>query len=601
MCAINGITRNDTALVERMNLVTSHRGPDGSDVMAFDEITLGHNRLAIIDTSDNGAQPMLSHDKSLVLVFNGEIYNFQTLRNELSDYVYHSNTDSEVILAAYERWGVECVKRFNGIFAFAIWDAKKKVLFLARDPFGVKPLYYTQQSGVLAFSSEIKALLEVVPERKLNLSAFHVFMHVHHAVGGEQLIHGVYEFPPGNYAVCRSGELQLSSYWKSDYSELGKYSKREYVERIRNTIDDSTARQLISDRPVGLLLSGGIDSSTLLATATKLQGRVKTYTTSFERESSNLDAQIAVKTAKHFGADHTEVHVGNARIADLLEEAVWHLDTPIDSPTIVSQLSVAKAAGDSVKVLLGGDGGDELFAGYTRYNLVLAAHYYQLLPRRLRQQLSNVSTKLYKLNTPAGLEQFKLFYTASPFVVSSLLNVAYEDTAVTNFYHAEFEDILPAHPISAMLEVDRRLLRFGSLLRTDKLFMSSGIEARVPLLDIELARLADIIPAQHKVSLFDTKIILKESMRDRLPEYLFNVQKRGWISPVGTWMQQSEFKQFMKTALSAEYHTGTRSLFNWSAVEGLVNRQLEGDSSQRILLWALLSFQVWARKFNVAL
>lgn len=600
MCAINGISGSAVNVVERMNMLTRHRGPDGEGVMDLGAVTLGHNRLSIIDTSDNGAQPMLSADRSCVLVFNGEIYNFRDLKAELSTYPYTSQTDSEVILAAYNRWGIECVKKFNGIFAFALYDKQKDTLFLARDPFGVKPLYYSHHDDKLAFSSEIKALLETLKERTLNTDAFQRFMFCNHVTGGEQLIKGVHEFPPGHIAEFSSGKLTIKKYFTSDFSNVISRHTGEYLVELRQTVDQAVKRQLISDRPIGLLLSGGIDSSTVLATASREIGSVKTYTTSFDRETSNVDAKIASRTAAYFGAEHTEIRISNDDVITLLDEAVWYLDAPTNSATVVSQLGVAKQVHKSVAVLLGGDGGDELFGGYDRYRLALAAHYFQLLPSFFRVPLTNIS-KFEKLNKSAGYEQFKLFYTGAKTERSPYVTTHLDEVHVKNFYREEFGDLDSVPYMTRLLEIDRRLLRFGSLMRSDKMFMASGIEARVPLLDLELARLADTISPHDKVSLFKTKRCLKVAMADRLPEYLFDVKKRGWVSPVGTWMREPKFQDYLQSVLSADYYTGTRTLFNWSNVHSLIERQRAGEANERVLLWSLLTFQVWARKFNVTI
>lgn len=607
MCGINGITRQDKELVARMNAATVHRGPDGHGVYTDEHITLGHNRLAIIDLSEKGAQPMQSADGSLVITYNGELYNYRELRSELAGYPFKSDSDTEVILAAYVRWGTACFERFNGIFALALWDMKKRELILARDQMGVKPLYYTMRGGVMSFSSEIKALLLTGIDRTLNKEAFSHFMRVTDVIGPQTLFADVQKIPPGHFAVVKDGVLTFTRYWKPAVGHTEHQSPQVWHERIRTTLDAAVSRQLISDRPVGVFLSGGIDSSAVLASVVRTKGTARTYTTRFEvasptdEEKFNRDAVLARRTAEHFGTVHTEITVHRAEVIELFEQSAWHLDEPSGSATALSQLAIARTTARDVAVVLGGDGGDELFGGYERYRLSRVMDIYQQLPQTLRMSLSNWHPLLAKLDTPPDARRLALFHFMKQPLLNRVLAEPYRADPGLTSYAARFFSDTNVHFLEALMDADRQLLVDGSLLRTDKLSMAAGLEARVPLLDLEMLSLAAQIPAEQKVGLGTTKQLFKEAVRDRLPAYLFEQPKRGWFAPASLWLQQNDFHAYAKEVLSPSYYPPTSELFDWQSITSLINDHQQRVGSYRPLIWTLLSFQLWARRFQVVL
>lgn len=606
MCGINGVTRNDRELVGRMNAATAHRGPDGVGLYADDQVTLGHNRLAIIDLSEKGVQPMQSADGSLVITYNGELYNFQELRSELAGYPFKSETDTEVILAAYARWGTECVKRFNGIFAFALWDTKKKELMLARDPMGVKPLYYVVRNKTVFFSSEIKALLEVGIDRTIDREAFSRFMRITDVIGPQTLFEEVKKLPPAHYARMKDGILTLTPYWGIATGRTERQDSATWHERIRATLDAAVRRQLVSDRPIGVFLSGGIDSSAVLASVVRAQGTARTYTTRFEVTSPedelqfNRDAVLAQKTANHFGAVHTEITVQRSEAINLFEESVWHLDEPSGSATAISQLAIARAAVRDVAVVLGGDGGDELFGGYDRYRLSRIMDLYQGLPRALRSVVER-HPFFKKLDTPPDARRLALFHFTKQAHLDRVLAPQYRANPGLTFFSDRFFSDANNPFLEALMDADRQLLTDGSLLRTDKLSMAAGLEARVPLLDLEVIDLSARIGANEKVNLWTTKALFKDAMRDRLPAYLFSEPKRGWSAPASRWLLQADFHRYAKEVLSPHYYAPTRNLFDWHGVASILDEHYRRTTSHRALIWTLLSFQIWARRFQAVL
>lgn len=589
-----------------MNAATAHRGPDGVGIYEDGQITFGHNRLAIIDLSERGAQPMKSADGSLVITYNGELYNYRELRRELSEYPFKSETDTEVILAAYAKWGVACLKRFNGIFAFALWNAREKELTLARDPMGVKPLYYCIHHGALFFSSEIKALLETGVARTLDVEAFMRFMRITDVIGPDTLLQGVQKLPPAHYAVVKAGAVTLKKYWEPDIGRTERMDAASWRGRIRETLDAAVSRQLISDRPVGVFLSGGIDSSAVLASVIRARGSARTYTTRFEVSSAgedeqfNRDAELAKRTASFFGTRHTEITVRTTDAIPLFEQSAWHLDEPSGSATALAQLALARETVRDVAVVLGGDGGDELFGGYERYRLSRIMDAYQRLPRALRESLATRPT-LAKLDTPPGIARLALFHFTKQPALDRVLAPAFRADRTTSLFAERFFSDPNIPFLEALMDADRQLLTDGSLLRTDKLSMAAGLEARVPILDGEMIELAASIPAEQKVGLFATKKLFKDAMRDRLPAYLFGEPKRGWSAPASLWLQQQEMYAYAKEVLSPSYYPSTAGLFDWNGIAAILEEQYDRTASHRALIWTLLSFQVWARRFGATM
>src|SRR3989344_4714244 len=349
MCGINGFTFRDEDLILQMNRVTAHRGPDGTDIILDEHISLGHNRLSIIDLSPDAAQPMKNAAGTNVIVFNGEIYNYRELREELkSSYSFRTASDTEVILAAYERWGGDCIRRFNGIFAFAIWDSKREELFLARDHAGVKPLYYFWDGIRFIFSSEIKAILCHDIPRRVDRQAANLYFHVLYVPAPYTMLEGIQKVLPAHFLRLKNGQLEDKEYWRvGDFQNIE--SREDARTRIRELFDDSVKHQLISDRPIGVFLSGGMDSTAVLGAAQKEAGHaMKTYTVGFDvaqsREKFNADMMLARTTAEHYRTDHHEIMISARDIRDNLEAVAWHLDEPNFNPTAVAMFLLAREA-----------------------------------------------------------------------------------------------------------------------------------------------------------------------------------------------------------------------------------------------------------------
>ncbi|TSC64205.1 MAG: asparagine synthase (glutamine-hydrolysing), partial [Parcubacteria group bacterium Gr01-1014_106] len=540
MCGINGFNLRDEALVKLMNERTRHRGPDGTGVFVENGISLGHNRLAIIDLSDAASQPMADQSGRFVIVFNGEIYNYRELKQELeASYQFRTASDTEVILAAYARWGGKCVTRFNGIFAFALWDKETRELILARDHMGVKPLYYYWDGKRFIFSSEIKAILEHDVPRALNREALQHYLRVLYVPAPLTMFAGITKLPPAHTARLKTGKFSVERYWEIPSVSVRTEEWTDTLTEARDVIGAAVRRQLVSDRPLGVYLSGGIDSSIVLAEMATAHKKIDTFSVGFDlteaeqREKFNADFDLARLTARHFGANHHEVLLASDDVAENFEQMVWHLDEPISNPTNLAMQKIAKFARESVTVVLSGDGGDELFGGYERYRLSCLATSYQRIPLIVRGW-PNFISPFRDLNTPRGIERFMRFLFQKDDVVSRVLAADFfdRDRSMQFFERRFFSAKRDISPEEELMRVDQQSwLVDEALERADKMSMAHAIEQRVPLLDKEVVEFAAGIPTNCKVTPFRTKILLKDAYRGHIPDILLRQPKRGWFAP----------------------------------------------------------------------
>lgn len=607
MCAINGFNWRDPVLLGKMNKVTSHRGPDGSGLFFDENISLGHNRLSIIDTREVANQPMKSNDGRFILIFNGEIYNFLELRNELqSDYKFITNGDSEVILASYIKWGKSCVSHFNGIFSFAIWDNLDKTLFIARDPIGIKPLYYFYNEGKFIFSSEIKAILEYPIKRVLNIEAMNCYLRTQYTPAPHTMFKDINKLEPCHTIFLSGENIKIEKY--TQYSSKD-FSNKNFSDpkSLEIEINKAVERQLVSDRPLGIYLSGGIDSTTILHSVSKVRDNITTFSVGFDLKDNeqpdkfNQDLNLAKSTSKMYGTIHHEVLVSKDEVIPLLEEAIYFLDEPISNPTVIPMLKLARYTKKHSVVVLGGDGGDELFGGYERYRFSLATKYFEMIPRLFRGWLDRFAV-FKKLNTTKGIEQFKLFMFQKDSLIKRILNDSSNIKYPESFWKDKFfRDTTRSAPEMLMDTDLKSWLVDESLMRSDKLSMASGVELRVPLLDLDIVNYSKNIPFKDKVSLFKTKKILKEAGKSFIPDFIINKPKTGWFSPGSKWLRDDNILKYVRNVLSAEYYKPTESIFNWPEIEKILNDHVNGTKYNFTILWSIIVFQIWAKRFSVLL
>jgi asparagine synthase (glutamine-hydrolysing) len=605
MCAINGFTFKDEGLARLMNAETKHRGPDGTRVWSDDRVTLGHNRLKIIDLSDASAQPMTSTDGRYVLVYNGELYNFKELKKELGEHRFVTSGDTEVVLEAYATWGAACVERFNGIFAFALWDTVKSELFLARDHSGIKPLYYTIHDGQLIFSSEIKGILvhSTVP-RTVSRESLNQYLRLLYVPEPLTMISSIYKLPQGSRALFKNGTLNIETY-VAPVLGTNTDSRSARIRTIQQKIDEAVERQVVSDRPVGVYLSGGIDSSVILDSMSRTHKNIKTYSVGFDvglgEDSTkyNVDMNIARTTAALYGTDHHEIFLSSADALASFEEVVWHMDEPISNPTAWALFALSKATKASATVVLSGDGGDELFGGYERYRLGYAASLYQkLVPAFITRLMVPLSDALGKLAQDTWIERYAQFMFQKEDPLKRILSERLYDSSVTRDFFSRY--MKGNNFEEALLETDRKtwLVDFALML-SDTMSMAHGVEVRVPFLDREVVEYALSIPVRDKLSLITTKKLLKCAFARRIPGYLFKQPKRGFFTPAAKWLRHEGFVTMARAVLSPEYVPATRELFNWDEVLTMFEKHVGKRGYNLSLIWALLTFQVWARRYKV--
>ena len=604
-----------------------HRGPDDQGDLVVGPLAFGFRRLSIVDLA-GGHQPMTNEDGTLWIVFNGEIYNHRELRPTLErrGHRYATNSDTETILHLYEEYGEDCVHHLRGMFAFAIWDARQKKLFCARDRLGIKPFYYTIVRNRLAFASEIKALLEVPGfQPRLNRRALPEFFAFGYISSDETLFEGVRKLPPGHHLQIdlteQDSQPQVTQYWDLDISPSKcELSEAEYVEQFRDQFTETVHSHLMSDVPVGVFLSGGLDSSSIAAVMADLRKEsIQTFSVGYaEDEYSELP--YARQVAKHIRAEYNEVILGPEEFFASLPQLIWHEDEPIVWPSSVALYYVSRLAREKVKVVLTGEGADEIFAGYLKYratilNLRVGPLYRRLVPDVLQGLVQKALVAevvpdgiLRKLRHsflyyPDSFEKihFDNFYSAFPLDQQNKLftREVMEELREINpyansmqFYHSNGtrEGLL-----DRLLYLDIKTYLVELLMKQDQMSMAASIESRVPFLDHKLVEFAARIPARYKVRRFSGKHLLRRAMAHRLPPEVLRRSKKGFPTPIRPWLRYQLFDDL--TAVLLDGRTRERQLIEPSCVQRLLEAHRHGDLQATECCWRLLNFELWNRVF----
>jgi asparagine synthase (glutamine-hydrolysing) len=589
----------------------AHRGPDDAGVWASGPIALGHRRLSIIDLSSDGHQPMLGLG-GLALTFNGEIYNYRELRAELvaQGELLRTRSDTEVILAAYRRWGVDCLARLNGIFTFALWDPARQQLFCARDRLGVKPLYYRAHEGRFAFASEAKALApawdgDLPPIDPVGLANYLAFGH---AVGAQTIWRGLRRLLPGHYLLVGQDGPCQRTYWDVDFAPDPAMGEAEAVAGVRQHLERAVRRQMVADVPVGAFLSGGVDSSAIVALMARCSAEpVKTYAVGFVDGGAYNELDAAAAVARHVGTDHHEIHLRSADLPDLLERLVWHYDEPFADAAAFPLLVVAEAARRHVKVVLTGEGGDELFGGYRRFAFERFSEPYQRLPNPLRRALAGVVGRLPRARR-AG-QALRAMEAPDRAARAGEWLVVFDAAARRRLLRPDLATLVgAADPLAAYRACyasDRDLL--GNLLyadlktwlpdayleKVDKATMAVGLEARVPLLDHELVEFAATVPSHFKIRGSAMKYVFKRAVADLLPAETLTRPKHGFAVPTDPWFRGHLF------GWARDLLVGSDARSRDYLDTGEVGRLLEAHRAGRVVadtrLWTLLNLELWLR------
>lgn len=641
MCGITGaVNWGDNETLSRMTDIQAHRGPDDRGTWEARMpnggwVGLGSRRLAILDTSPAGHMPMSTQDGNLVIVYNGEVYNYPLLRRELETkgYQFRSKSDTEAVLYMYQEYGPDCVRYFNGMFAIAIWDKKQQHLFLARDHFGIKPLYYCHQGKSFAFASEIKALLELpnIP-RNINLSALHQYLTFLWVPDPLTMFEGIYKLPAGHYAVYKDGQLQITQYWDLTFPHKDHpFTKpqEELIEEVRTRFAQSVRNQLLSDVPLGAFLSAGMDSSSIVSMMSQATDEpVRTYTITFPPkyrvgETTLDDPRVASRVAQKFGCNHHEIVV-EPNVTQLLPKLIWHMDEPVADPAIITAYLVCREARNTVTVLLSGIGGDELFAGYRKHYAYYWSKAYKEIPSLLRQGL--IEPLVLGLSSLRGTPFKGLVRLTKKMVRSGsltpqesfLMNCTYLDETQKAYLYSPdlraklngmdpwqqhrdyFNHVTHADFLNQMLYLDTKAFMVSlNLTYNDKMSMASSVEVRVPFLDRELAEfVAQHIPPRLKLNGFwhpTTKYIFRKAMQSVLPKEVLHQPKAGFGAPIDYWLAY-DLRELVDDLLS-EDRIHKRGFFKPANVHQLIEEHYTGREDWSLQIWALLTFELWYQIF----
>ena len=615
MCGIAGIVNFDRKPVFEEEVRTmcdamAHRGPDDAGYYVSDRVGIGMRRLSIIDI-DGGHQPVHNEDRSVWAVFNGEIYNFRHLRRSLEKqgHIFATDTDTEVIVHLYEQYDESCVEKMRGMFAFAVWDERQKKLLLARDRLGVKPLFYAVNNDRLAFGSELKVLLQLPDiERRLNWAAMDSLFSSMCTPTEESIIDGVHKLKPGHILTASAQKgVRIREYWDVEFEP--DYTKNEdfFVERLRDLLEESVKLRMIADVPLGAFLSGGVDSSSVVATMAKLSGRpVKTFSIGFsDPEYNELDYARIV--ANQFQTEHREL-VLEPNVLDVIEDIAWFLDEPFGDSSAIPTYMVSKLASESVTVVLSGDGGDELFAGYDRYLVERTERKYGRIPRPMRRvaglagRMMREGMKGRRFLRHLGLDGPDRYLDANMLFREYDKSALFLPDAYREIQNHDMRagwrpllQIANRHWLSSLQYFDiKSYLPNDILTKVDRMSMAHSIEAREPLLDHKFVEFAATIPPELKIKGVTTKYIFKRAMEGILPKEILYRPKRGFAVPLSRWFR-GQLGPFVRDLLLSQKSL-ERGIFRKSYIERLIELNDRGRSMD-LPLWTLITFELWCRRF----
>lgn len=616
MCGIVGFTNkiaDADAVIGKMMDRIRHRGPDASGKYIDDGIALGHRRLSIIDISSQGDQPIFNEDRSLVLVFNGEIYNYRDIREELikAGHKFATNTDSEVLIHGYEQYGTKLLGRLRGMFSFVIWDSKKGELFGARDFFGIKPMYYALMGDTFMFGSEIKSFLEHPDFKKeLNEAALENYLTFQYSPTSETFFKGVYKLMPAHYFIYKDGQLDIKRYWDINFEADEKPDLKQWVNDISSTFKDSVQAHKIADVEVGSFLSSGVDSSYVAAVADV----DKTFTVGFGSDEKYNEIGFAKEFSKAIGKENYSKVITPEEYWGSLEMIQYHMDEPLADPSAVALYFVCNIASQQLKVALSGEGADEIFGGYNVYSDP-GGTFYDRLPKFFRRGVGKVAAKLpakrgvnFFVRKGKTVEERFIgnAYMFTPAERKKLLKIttdAPDPTRLTRHYYKRVQKL---DDVTKMQYLDLHMWMMGDiLLKADKMSMANSLEVRVPFLDREVMKLAQRIPTRyrvtHKKKTEQTKYITKYAMRlaakKDTPQQTGKTaekKKLGFPVPIRVWLKEDKYCGIVKAAFESE---SARKFFDTALLEKLLDDHRGGRADNSRKIWTVFTFLIWYRVY----
>lgn len=631
MCGITGIYNFNSempvekSLIQRMTDVLAHRGPDGSGVYLGDKtnngtprLGLGHRRLAIIDLN-TGNQPLANEDNTVWIVFNGEIYNFVELKEDLirKGHRFKTLSDTEVIVHLYEEYKEDCVKYPRGMFAFALWDEKAKKLLLARDRIGKKPLYYLYDGKRFIFGSEIKAILQVPGvDKKIDYQALDDFFTFQSIAAPKTIFKSIRKIYPGHLLVCTPRGIEEREYWDLDFSKVGRQSEAYFTDKLEEIIKDSVRCRLRSDVPLGAFLSGGIDSSIVVMLMSELLGSpIITSSIGFEEEKFN-ELEFARVVAKKIGAVYHE-HTVKPEALDIINRIIGYFDEPFADASAIPTYYVSQLTRNHVKVALSGDGGDESFAGYRRYYYDRLENRFRIIPAWLRKSIIGGIANMYpqadwlpqilrgktlltnlSLSSERGYmntrSTFKYGLKDQLYSQALKKNIGnYDPFSVLDYY---FHKARTDDPLSRIQYVDiKTYLADDILTKVDRMSMANSLEVRSPLLDHNVIEFSATIPSTLKLKGATTKYVLKKCFEKKIPPQILNRKKMGFSVPIETWLR-TEIKGFSEEILF-DQNSRYGQYFNVDSIKRIWSEHLTGKRNYSTQLWCLLIFELWHRKY----
>ena len=623
MCGIAGVLEFrdgppvPTHLLEAMGKVIEHRGPDQGGLYQDGPVGLVGRRLKIIDLSPAGSQPVPNEDGAIQLVYNGEMFNHESLRRELLalGHRFRGHCDSEVVVHAYEAWGPRCVERFRGFFAFALWDGGRRQLVLARDRIGIKPLYYAVTADRLVFGSEIKAILEHpdVP-RGMDLQAMYHYLGYEFVPGPATMFQGIQKLPPASVLVARDGRVETEPYWELRFGDAAD-DPAALERRVRETCREAVQAWMMSDVPEGVFLSGGLDSTAVLAFAREAtDGPLPTFTLGYD-DPTFSEWEYAREAARYYGTEHREIRLAPVT-PDVIEQAVWHLDEPMTDLSSVPLFLLCREARRDVTVCLSGEGGDEVFVGYDRFIAAKAERLYRLIPRPIRkglieplvtrlpdqEQKKGPLVVLRRFIEGARLDPAGLHMRWQHFGSSELDARLFRDTVLRSVDRDRFAPIQralarcnSARRLDREIFVDTRFTMPDSvLMKVDKMSMAHALEVRVPLLDHHVVELAASIPPRLKFPGFRTRAIYRKALRGILPPRILTRGKQGYSLPLKQWLR-NELREYMVQLLDGS--EVVRVHFDRAGVQAMIAEHLARRANHNHTLWALINLTLWHRRF----